>query len=75
MGRRRIISELWKRPLHWFTPWACYPRGLKSMTEVDLSFLYQSSLASASLVPATAVVKPCCRMNQNLKIYLYFTLL
>lgn len=75
MGRRRIISELWKRPLHWFTPWAGYSGGSKSMTGVDLSFLYQSSLASASFVPATAVVKLCWWMNQNLKIYLYFTLL
>lgn len=51
------------------------PKWFRSVKGIDLSFLFQSSLASASFVPAIAVVKPCCQMNQKLKIYLYFTLL
>lgn len=35
------------------------PKWFKSMKGIDLSILFQLSLASASLLPAIAVVKQC----------------
>lgn len=48
------------------------PKYFKSMKGIDLSVLFQLSVAFASLVPAIAAVKPCCQMNLNIFLHLLF---